>query len=240
MNTAAAPVRFDWHYAWDILPQLGSALLVTLAATVLGMLIAVVLGLALAVWRRSPIRALSLPAALLIEFVRSTPLLVQMYFLFYALPLTGASLSPLATGVLALGLHYASYCAEVYRAGLESVPRGQSEAARALNMSAWRTLTRIVLPQALPPVVPALGNYLIAMLKDTPMLSAITVVELLQQSKMTGAATFRYTEPLTLVGLIFLALSLVAARAVAGLERRLATRGNRAAVSSPTIPGAQA
>lgn len=238
--TATTPVRFDWQYAWDILPQLGSALLVTLAATVLGMLIAVVLGLALAIWRRSRVRALSLPAALLIEFVRSTPLLVQMYFLFYALPLTGISLSPLATGVAALGLHYASYCAEVYRAGLESVPRGQPEAARALNMSPWRTLTRIVLPQALPPIVPALGNYLIAMLKDTPMLSAITVVELLQQSKVIGAATFRYTEPLTLIGVIFLALSLLAARGVAVLERHLALRDRRAATASttPSTPSA--
>ncbi|WP_233237519.1 ectoine/hydroxyectoine ABC transporter permease subunit EhuD [Bordetella sp. LUAb4] len=232
--TPTAPVRFDWQYAWDILPQLGSALLVTLAATVLGMLIAAVLGLALAIWRRSPVRALSTPAALLIEFVRSTPLLVQMYFLFYALPLTGISLSPLATGVLALGLHYASYCAEVYRAGLESVPRGQPEAALALNMSPWRTLTRIVLPQALPPIVPALGNYLIAMLKDTPMLSAITVVELLQQSKVIGAATFRYTEPLTLIGVIFLVLSLLAARGVAAVERRLALRDQRAATPTPS------
>jgi len=232
--TATTPIRFDWQYAWDILPQLGSALLVTLAATVLGMLIAVVLGLVLAIWRRSPVRALSMPAALLIEFVRSTPLLVQMYFLFYALPLTGISLSPLATGVLALGLHYASYCAEVYRAGLESVPRGQPEAALALNMSPWRTLTRIVLPQALPPVVPALGNYLIAMLKDTPMLSAITVVELLQQSKVIGAASFRYTEPLTLIGVIFLALSLLAARGVSVLERHLALRDRRAAPVAAT------
>lgn len=171
---------FDWSFALEILPTLGSALVITIQATVLGMLVAVTLGLALALLRRSRLALVSLPTAFVIEFVRSTPLLVQMYFLFYVLPLTGVQMSPLATGIVALGLHYATYCAEVYRAGIEAVPRGQLEAARALNMSPWRTAVGVVLPQAIPPVVPALGNYLVAMFKDTPLLSAITVVELLQ------------------------------------------------------------
>lgn len=218
---------FDWSFALEILPTLGSALVITIQATVLGMLVAVTLGLVLAMLRRSKLRIVSLPTAFFIEFVRSTPLLVQMYFLFYVLPLTGAQMSPLMTGIVALGLHYATYCAEVYRAGIEAVPRGQWEAATALNMSRWRTAVGVVLPQAIPPVVPALGNYLVAMFKDTPLLSAITVVELLQQSKMIGSATFRYTEPLTLVGLLFLALSLVAAWGVRGLEARLQRFGGK-------------
>ncbi|WP_241083637.1 ectoine/hydroxyectoine ABC transporter permease subunit EhuD [Achromobacter xylosoxidans] len=218
---------FDWSFALEILPTLGSALVITIQATVLGMLVAVTLGLALALLRRSRLAVLSLPTAFVIEFVRSTPLLVQMYFLFYVLPLTGMQMSPLATGIVALGLHYATYCAEVYRAGIEAVPRGQLEAARALNMSPWRTAVGVVLPQAIPPVVPALGNYLVAMFKDTPLLSAITVVELLQQSKMIGSTTFRYTEPLTLVGVLFLALSLIAAWGVRGLEARLQRYGGK-------------
>lgn len=218
---------FDWSFALEILPTLGSALVITIEATLLGMLVAVTLGLVLALLRRSRLRIVSLPTAFVIEFVRSTPLLVQMYFLFYVLPLTGLRMSPLATGITALGLHYATYCAEVYRAGIEAVPRGQWEAATALNMSRWRTAVGVVLPQAIPPVVPALGNYLVAMFKDTPLLSAITVVELLQQSKMIGSATFRYTEPLTLVGLLFLALSLVAAWGVRGLEARLQRYGGK-------------
>ena len=218
---------FDWSYALEILPTLGAALVVTIQATVLGMLVAVTLGLALALLRRSRLRLVSWPAAFVIEFVRSTPLLVQMYFLFYVLPLTGLRMSPLATGVLALGLHYAAYCAEVYRAGIEAVPRGQTEAAIALNLPRWRTAVDVVLPQAIPPVVPALGNHLVAMFKDTPLLSAITVVELLQQSKMLGSATFRYTEPLTLVGALFLALSLLAAWGVRGLETRLQRHGGK-------------
>lgn len=218
---------FDWSFALEILPTLGSALVITIQATVLGMLVAVTLGLVLAMLRRSRLRIVSMPTAFFIEFVRSTPLLVQMYFLFYVLPLTGAQMSPLMTGIVALGLHYATYCAEVYRAGIEAVPRGQWEAATALNMSRWRMAVGVVLPQAIPPVVPALGNYLVAMFKDTPLLSAITVVELLQQSKMIGSATFRYTEPLTLVGLLFLALSLVAAWGVRGLEARLQRYGGK-------------
>ncbi|WP_454669297.1 ectoine/hydroxyectoine ABC transporter permease subunit EhuD [Achromobacter kerstersii] len=218
---------FDWSFALEILPTLGSALVITIEATVLGMLVAVTLGLVLAMLRRSRLRIVSLPTAFVIEFIRSTPLLVQMYFLFYVLPLTGAQMSPLVTGVIALGLHYATYCAEVYRAGIEAVPRGQWEAATALNMSRWRTAVGVVLPQAIPPVVPALGNYLVAMFKDTPLLSAITVVELLQQSKMIGSATFRYTEPLTVVGVLFLALSLVAAWGVRGLEARLQRYGGK-------------
>lgn len=218
---------FDWSFALEILPTLGSALIVTIQATLLGMLVAVTLGLVLAMLRRSRLRVVSLPVAFVIEFVRSTPLLVQMYFLFYVLPLTGLRMSPLATGIIALGLHYATYCAEVYRAGIEAVPKGQWEAATALNLSRWRTAVDVVLPQAIPPVVPALGNYLVAMFKDTPLLSAITVVELLQQSKMIGSATFRYTEPLTLVGLLFLALSMVAAWGVRGLEARLQRYGGK-------------
>jgi len=209
---------FDWAFAWEILPALGSALIITIQATLLGMALAVVLGLVLAMLRRVRSRWISTPVAVLIEFVRSTPLLVQMYFLFYVLPQSGVQLSPLVTGILALGVHYAAYCAEVYRAGIESVPRGQFEAATALNLSPWRTAVGVVLPQAIPPVVPALGNYLVAMFKDTPLLSAITVVELLQQSKIIGSATFRYTEPLTLVGLLFLLLSLIAAWGVRRLE----------------------
>lgn len=212
---------FDWGYALEIAPILARALLVTLQATLLGMAIALVLGLALALARRAPYRLLAWPTAAFVEFIRSTPLLVQIFFLFYVLPEAGLRLSPLAAGVLALGVHYAAYCSEVYRAGLESVPEGQWEAARALNLGRWRTLRAIILPQALPPVVPALGNYLVAMFKDTPLLSAITVVELLQAAKLLGSESFRYIEPLTLVGVLFLALSLASAAVIRKAEQRL-------------------
>lgn len=212
---------FDVDFALEILPVLGRGLVVTVQATLGGMALALVLGLAAALARRSSRRWLSWPIGLAIEFIRSTPLLVQLYFLFYVLPAAGVSFAALTTGIIALGVHYAAYCSEVYRAGLESVPRGQWEAATALNMTRMQTYGRVILPQALPPIVPALGNYLVAMFKDTPLLSAITVLELLQRAKLIGAETFRYVEPLTLVGLLFLAVSLVAAAGIRALEARL-------------------
>jgi polar amino acid transport system permease protein len=212
---------WDWAFAATILPRLLEALEVTVIATLLGSALALSLGLLLAVLRRSPVRAVSAAARLLIEFVRSTPLLIQIYVLFYVMPRFGVRLSAMTTGVLALGLHYGAYTAEVYRAGIEAVPRGQWEAAAALNLGRGRTFLRIVLPQALPPIVPALGNYVIAMFKDTPLLSTITVIELLYTAKDIGSETFRYLEPFTLVGVLFLAVSLLAAVGVRAVERRL-------------------
>jgi len=211
---------FDWNYAWDILPDMLAGLVVTVQATLGGMALALVLGLLWAVAGRSRFRAVAWSVRWLVEFVRSTPLLVQLYFLFFVLPDLGLSMSPFVTGVLGLGLHYSAYTAEVYRAGIEAVPRPQWEAALALNFSRTRTWVAVILPQAVPPVIPALGNYLIAMFKDTPLLAAITVMEMLQVAKLIGSEHFRYLEPLTLVGLLFLAVSLISSRLIRHLEKR--------------------
>jgi len=215
---------WDWGLTLAILPRLAEAFEVTVLATVLGTLLALTLGLALALLRRSAPRPASMATGLVVEFVRSTPLLIQIYFLFYVMPRFGITLSPLVTGVLALGVHYSAYMSEVYRAGIESVPSGQWDAAVALNLGRMHTFRRVILPQALVPVVPALGNYFIAMFKDTPMLSTITVLELLNVARTIGSETFRYVEPLTLVGAFFLVVSLVTARGVRLVERRLAAR----------------
>ena len=153
-----------------------------------------------------------------IEFIRSTPVLIQIFFMFYVFPQFGVVIPAFAAGVLALGIHYAAYCSEVYRAGLEAMPRGQWEAAIALNLSPWRTYKDVIIPQAIPPVVPALGNYLIGMFKETPLLSAIAVVELMQTAKIIGSETFRYLEPITMVGVFFLVMSLVSWPACASTE----------------------
>jgi polar amino acid transport system permease protein len=214
-------MTFDVAFAWEILPQLVSALRVTALATILGMALASVLGLVWVILRRVRVTAVSIVMRYWVEFIRSTPVLVQIYFLFYMLPNMGLSLSPMTAGVLALGLHYSAFLSEVYRAGIEAVPRGQWEAAKSLNLSTTDTWRRVILPQAVPPVVPAMGNYLIAMFKDTPMLSAITVLELLQTAKIIGSESFRYLEPLTMVGILFLALSLLASAGVRWTERHL-------------------
>jgi polar amino acid transport system permease protein len=129
--------------------------------------------------------------------------------------------------VLALGLHYGAYCSEVYRAGLANVPKGQWEASIALNLSPWTTFKDVILPQAIPPVVPALGNYLVALFKETPLLSVIAVLELMQTAKILGSETFRYVEPITLVGAFFLVFSLISAALIRRVELSLNQRMGR-------------
>jgi polar amino acid transport system permease protein len=215
---------FDWDFTLQILPQLLQASLKTIGITLVAFVLAVILGLLLAVARRSRRYWLSWPAASVIEFIRSTPLLIQVYFLFYVLPSYGLNMTALVAGTLGIALHYACYTAEVYRAGLDSVPRGQWEAVTALNLSPWKAYRDVILPQAIRPILPALGNYLIAMFKDTPVLSAITVVEIMQQAKNIGSESFRYLEPITLVGLFFLTISIVLAFGVRQVESRTALR----------------
>jgi polar amino acid transport system permease protein len=215
---------WDWAYAWQILPDLLAAAVITIEATLLGFAVAAVLGLAFAILRMSQNPWIANPVTALIEFVRGTPVLIQIFFMFYVLPQFGITMPALLTGVIALGLHYATYCSEVYRAGLENIPRGQWEAATALNLTPYRTFKDVIIPQALPPVVPALGNYFIAMFKETPLLSAIAVVELMQTAKILGSFSFRYLEPITLVGAFFLIMSLVASMLNQQLERWLKLR----------------
>lgn len=212
---------FDWQFAVQILPDLLRASLYTIGITFVAFAIALVFGLLLAVMRRAQFRWLSWPAAAVIEFIRSTPLLIQLYFLFYVMPEYGLTLSALTAGTLGIALHYSCYVAEVYRAGLNAVPRGQWEAAKALSLSPRHAYRDIVLPQAIRPIVPALGNYLTAMFKDTPVLSAITVVELMLQAKNIGSQSFRYIEPITMAGLFFLVISIVVALLVRKLETHL-------------------
>ena len=215
---------FDWGFALEILPQLARAAVVTIEATVLGFAVAAVLGLVLALLRRSSNPWTSAITGGFVEFIRSTPVLIQIFFLFFVFPRFGIVIPAFAAGVLALGLHYACYCSEVYRAGLDGVPRGQWEAATALNLSPARTYWDVIIPQAIPPVVPALGNYLIGMFKETPLLSAIAVLELMQTAKIIGSETFRYLEPITLVGAFFLVMSLVSAAGVRRVEAWLKER----------------
>ncbi len=211
---------WDWAYTWDVLPLLLRGLVVTVQATLVGSVVAMVLGLVFALLRRSRLAVVRIVTGGFVEFVRSTPLLVQLYFLFFVLPSLGITLSGFQAGVIGLGVHYATYTSEVYRAGIEGVPRGQWEAATALNLPTSRVWRSVILPQAIPRVLPALGNYVIAMFKETPLLSAITVLEMLAVAKGLGGQTFRYLEPLTLVGLLFLLVSLPASLTVRRLERR--------------------
>ncbi|MEW2121470.1 ectoine/hydroxyectoine ABC transporter permease subunit EhuD [Streptomyces sp. NPDC005474] len=216
-------MKWDWGAVRDFMPQFWDGLLVTLQALALGSLISFTLGLVWALLMRTPTRWVRWPVGAVTEFVRDTPLLVQLFFLFYVLPEWGIAASALTTGVVAIGLHYSTYTMQVYRAGIEAVPLGQWEAATALSMPLRRTWTAVILPQAVRRVVPALGNYVIAMLKDTPLLMTVTVLEMLGQARLFAQEHFQFTEPLTVIGVAFILISFPASLLVRALERRLAS-----------------
>ncbi|GAA2550922.1 ectoine/hydroxyectoine ABC transporter permease subunit EhuD [Streptomyces koyangensis] len=214
-------MNWDWSAVADFMPRFWDGVLVTLQATVIGSLISFSLGLVWAIAFRAPTRFVRWPVTIVTEFIRNTPLLVQLFFLFFVLPEWGIQFSALTTGIVAIGLHYSTYTAQVYRAGIDAVPVGQWEAATALSLPARRTWSAVILPQAIRRVVPALGNYVVSMLKDTPLLAGIGVLEMLQQSRLEGAATFQYTEPLTVVGIAFILIAYPASLLLRALERRL-------------------
>ncbi|MCO6393002.1 ectoine/hydroxyectoine ABC transporter permease subunit EhuD [Aliihoeflea aestuarii] len=207
-------VDWRWDFTWQILPRLLAATGNTLLAAGIGYAIAVVLGLVLALAQRTPFNPLNAIVREAVEFIRSTPLVLQIFFVFYVGPQFGIRLSPWTAGMIAIGLHYAAYLSEVYRGGLESVPKGQWEAAKSLNLSMPRTYFRVILPQALPPSLAGMGNYLVGIFKDTPMLSVIGVAELMHTANAIGSETYRFLEPFTLVGIIFLLISLPTAAAI--------------------------
>ncbi|MCO1654662.1 ectoine/hydroxyectoine ABC transporter permease subunit EhuD [Pseudonocardia humida] len=215
---------WDWAYAVEILPALWRGLQVTLLATLLGSLLAFGLGLVFAVVQRNRVAVLHRVVWAFVQFWRSTPLLVQAYVIYQVLPDVGITLGSLAAGVLALGLHYACYTSEVYRAGIEAVPPGQWEAAAALSLPRSRVWLAVVLPQAVPRVLPALGNYVISMFKEVPLLLAIGLVEVVTVARQLSAESFRPVEPLTLAGILFLLISYPASVVVRRLERRTGAR----------------
>lgn len=208
-----------WDFAWEVLPEmLRSFIQVTLLVTVLGTLIAAVLGLIIAILIRVLPRPLSRLVRGMADFIRMTPLIVQLLLLFYGI----VWLEPLTIGIIVFGVHYATYMSEVYRAGIESVPRGQWEAVTALSISPRRAWLRVIIPQALRSTVPSLGNYAISMFKESPFLISISVMEMVNTALEIGGFTYRYNEVITIAGVIFLAASYPTALLVNRLEKRLA------------------
>lgn len=204
-------LEWKWDFTWEILPRLVEATGNTLIAAGAGYAIAIVLGMVLALAQRTPSRVLTFVVREFVEFIRSTPLILQIFFVFYVGPQFGIRLSPWMSGMIAIGLHYSAYLSEVYRGGIESVAKGQWEAAIALNMTTAQKYRRVIIPQAIPPALAGMGNYLVGIFKDTPMLSVIGVAELIHTANAIGSENYRFLEPYTMVGIIFLAISLPAA-----------------------------
>jgi polar amino acid transport system permease protein len=198
----------------------------TVIICVSSIILATALALVGSVSRLSPNVVLNSVASLYVSLIRGTPLLVQILFIYLALPQLGLVIPPLEGGILALGLNYGAYMTEIFRAGIQAVPRGQREAAQALGMKERLIMRRIVLPQAIRIVVPAIGNEFIAMIKDSSLLSVVAVTELLWRARRVGVRDFETLQALMVAALVYWTLTILFSFFQERLERRMA-RGDR-------------
>jgi polar amino acid transport system permease protein len=213
--------EWRWDFAIEILPNMLWATLNTILAAGIGYAIAAIVGLLFLLGQRTPIKIVNILNREIVEFIRSTPLLIQLFFVYFVLPQFGITLSAWVCGMITIGLHFGTYLSEVYRGALEGVPKTQWEACRALNFSTFYTYRKIVLPQAFPIAIPGMGNYLVGIFKDTPLLSTIGVAELFHAATAVGGYHYRYLEPYTIVGIIFLTLSIPAAIWIRKIEKNV-------------------
>lgn len=204
------------------LPTFGRAVIVTLEVSITAMAIAIVLGLFLAVVYVFSPRPLAILASAFIEFMRGTPVLIQLFFIFYALPSVGIRLSPFWAGAIGLGLNYAAYEAEIYRAGLFAISSTQWEAALALGMTRWQAMREVMLPQAVRVVIPPVTNDFISLLKDSSLVSMITLVDLTKAYSQLAGVYYDYFGPGIMCALIYLLIGLPFVKFSRYAEKRLA------------------
>jgi len=217
-------VQADWIAEWG--PYILGGTSLTLLICVLSIILATALAVVGAIARLSRNAIVNSVAALYVSLVRGTPLLVQIFFIYLALPQFGLVLPALVAGILALGFNYGAYMTEVFRAGIQAVPRGQREAAEALGMTERLVMRRIVLPQAFRIVIPAIGNDFVAMIKDSALVSTISVAELLWRARRAGTQDFRTLQALLIAATIYWVLTIAFSYFQERLERRMA-QGDR-------------
>jgi len=223
---------WSWDVFFEAFPLVIKGLGVTVGLTITCYLFALIFGFVWVFLRRIPFKPLSWLITWIMEFIRSTPPLIQLFFIYYAwpvIPVVGMTLSPFTSAVLGLGIHFSTYIGEVYRSGIDGVEKGQWEASTALNFSTGKKWTKIILPQAIPPTIPMLGNYLIIMFKEVPLASTIGVVGILRLANDYGAKYWNYVEPLTIVAILFLVLSYPSAILFSKLEKKMNRRFDKKA-----------
>ncbi len=214
-------MKYDWSVIWQYREQLAEGVAVTVLLTVITMAAAVPGGIAVMMLRQSKIKLLSWLGTAFVEFFRNLPLILLIYWAFYVLPiLVEWTVSAFATGVIALALAISAYNAETFRAGVNSIRKGQSDAALALGMSRWQVMYKVVLPQAGRRILPVLASTWVSLFKDTSLVSVIAVGELAYTSMEIRSQTFRILEMLTAMAVIYWCLGYPQAKLVDWIYRK--------------------
>ena len=214
-------MNLDWSVIWEYRAAFAAGILNTILLTVLTMLISIPGGLFVMLLRTSRLSPLRAAAITYVEFFRATPLILLIYWTFYVLPvLTGIYLPPMATGLVALSLIISAYNSETFRAGVNSIRKGQTDAALALGMTRTQVMVKVVLPQAIRRVLPVFANTWVSLFKDTSLISVIAVNELAYASLQVRSQTFRILEVLTAMALMYWALGYPQAKLVDWINRR--------------------
>jgi len=194
----------------------------TVLASLLGLIGSLVLGTLIAVLRIAPFRILNVVGTVYVEFIRNIPLLVTVFFFFLGVPALGIAMEPFTAGTLGLIVYTAAFVAESIRAGIQAVPSGQSEAARSSGLSYIQTMRSIILPQAVKIVLPAIGNQMINLVKNSSVLAVIAGLDLMYYADIINLKTFKGIPVYTLVALFYLLLTIPLSQAVHYMERRFA------------------
>lgn len=207
------------------IPILSTGLQMTLLITIGSLVLSTIFGLGWAILRLSSNRLLSVPSAFIVNVLRGIPMIVQLYYIYFVMPDFGVTLSAFHAAIIGIGIAYSVYQAEDFRAGIEAVDKGQTEAAESLGMGKALMMRRVIIPQAVRIILPSYGNTMVMMLKDSSLASTITVAELSLRSKVLAASTFQNTTIFTLVAVMYLTMCLPLMAFSRWLEHRFNPNG---------------
>ncbi|MDQ0393889.1 amino acid ABC transporter permease [Labrys monachus] len=213
-----------WLSVADYIPDMLHSCLVVVEITLVVILLSWICGLAAALGKMSPLAVLRWPSQFYIWFIRGTPTLIQIFIVYFGIPQFGVRMSPFVAGSLALGIGSGAYVAEIIRSGLLAIPKGQMESTTAIGMSRRQSLQHIILPQVVRIIVPALTNEAVSTLKNTSLLSVITIIELTLQSQIIISATFRPFDFYIIAAFMYLFMTTALMAAAGWFERHLALR----------------
>jgi len=205
---------------WEILKFLPDGILVTFQVTIAAIILALVIGLFTGLGRISKNRILNGIASLYVEIIRGIPLLVQLFYIYFALGRI-VNVPAMASAIIAMSVCYGAYMGEIFRAGIESISKGQMEAARSLGMTSAQAMRHVILPQAIKTILPPIGNEFVALLKDSSLVSILAVSDLLRRGREFAAASFNYFETYTMVALVYLIITLFLSKLISIMENRV-------------------